>query len=72
MSIDVQMPNTTRNYCVFNQSKVNFYVNQRENALPHLENVLKTTKDENFKFTIQDVTCRHYHDDSYGFSCQEP
>lgn len=46
MSIDVQMPNVNRNYCVFNQSKVNFYVNQRENALPHLENVLKTTKDE--------------------------
>lgn len=40
------MPNTDRNYCLFNQAKVNYYVNQREQALPELENVLKTSKDE--------------------------
>lgn len=46
MTISVQMPTVDRNYCLFNQSKVNYYVNQRENALPQLENVLKTSKDE--------------------------
>ena len=33
---------------------------------------IKTTKDENVKFTIQDITRHHYHDDTYGFSSQEP
>ena len=46
MTVSVQMPNQDRNYCLFNQAKVNYYVNQRENALPHLENVLKTSNDE--------------------------
>lgn len=46
MPVNVIMPNTDRNYCLFNQSKVNYYVNQREQALPELENVLKTSKDE--------------------------
>lgn len=46
MSVNVIMPNMDRNYCLFNQAKVNYYVNKREQALPELENVLKTSKDE--------------------------
>lgn len=46
MSVNVIIPNTDRNYCLFNQARVNYYVNQREKALPELENVLKTSKDE--------------------------
>lgn len=46
MSINIQMPSQNRNYCLFNQAKVNYYVNQREQALPQLETVIKTSKDE--------------------------
>lgn len=46
MVVNVQMPTQDRNYCLFNQAKVNYYVNRREQALPELENVLKTSKDE--------------------------
>ena len=46
MTVNVVMPNMDRNYCLFNQAKVNYYVNKKENALPELENVLKTSKDE--------------------------
>lgn len=46
MTVTIQMPTRDRNYCLFNQAKVNYYVNRREQALPELENVLKTSKDE--------------------------
>lgn len=42
----VQMPNRQRNYCVFDQNKVDYFVKQRENALPYLTNILATTQDE--------------------------
>lgn len=46
MTISVQMPTADRNYCIFNQAKVNYYVNQREQGLSQLEKVLKTSNDE--------------------------
>lgn len=46
MAINVQMPTMDRNYCIFNQEKVDYFVSQRERAIPHLEDVLNTSKDE--------------------------
>ena len=46
MTINVQMPTIDRNYCIFNQEKVNYFISQRERAIPHLEDVLNTSKDE--------------------------
>lgn len=46
MTISVQMPTKDRNYCLFNQAKVNYFVNQCEKSLPALENVLNNSKDE--------------------------
>lgn len=40
------MPNSQRNYCIFNQNRVNYFVNQKENALPYLTNVLATSQNE--------------------------
>ena len=42
----VQMPNGQRNYCVFNQAEVDYFVNQKENALPYLTNILQTSNNE--------------------------
>lgn len=42
----VQMPTSERNYCVFNQDRVNYFVSQKEQALPYLKNVLLTSNDE--------------------------
>lgn len=42
----VQMPNRQRNYCLFNQAEVDYFVNQKENALPYLTNVLQTSNNE--------------------------
>ena len=42
----VQMPNRQRNYCIFDQNKVDYFVKQKENALPYLTNILATTQDE--------------------------
>lgn len=44
---NVQMPTEDRNYCVFNQQRVDYFVSQKEQALPYLKNVLNTSKDEN-------------------------
>lgn len=44
--MSVQMPNAQRNYCLFNQQEVDYFVNQRENALPYLTNVLQTSNNE--------------------------
>lgn len=42
----VQMPTSERNYCVFNQDRVNYFLSQKEQALPYLKNVLLTSNDE--------------------------
>lgn len=42
----VQMPTKDRNYCVFDQKRVDYFVAQREQALPYLKNVLQTSNDE--------------------------
>lgn len=42
----IQMPNEKRNYVIVDKNKVDFYVNQREKAIPQLENILKTSNDE--------------------------
>ena len=40
------MPNINRNYCRFDGVKVLYYLQKREDALPLLENTLKSTNDE--------------------------
>lgn len=42
----IQMPTQGRNYIIFNQSRVDFYVSKREQALPYVKNVLRTSNDE--------------------------
>lgn len=42
----VSFPNGTRNYCVFDQEKVDKVVQKREQALPEIEHTLKNTKSE--------------------------
>src|SRR5574344_131081 len=42
----IQLPDNKRNYALVDKNKVDFYVKQREKALPELDNILKTTKDE--------------------------
>lgn len=44
--MSVQMPCANRNYCLFDQNKVNYFVSQKENALPYLNQVLQTSQDE--------------------------
>ena len=46
VGMSVQMPNSQRNYCLFNQQEVDYFVNQKENALPYLTNVLQTSNNE--------------------------
>lgn len=43
----VMLPTGDRNYCLFNQNKVNFIASQKEHALPHLKQILQTSNDEN-------------------------
>lgn len=40
------LPTENRNYCLFNQNKVNFISSQKEKSLPYLKEVLNTSKDE--------------------------
>ena len=42
----ISMPTQERNYCVFNQDRVNYFVSQKEQALPYLKNILQTSQDE--------------------------
>lgn len=42
----VQMPTEDRNYCVFNQQRIDYFVSQKEKSLPYLKNVLLTSNDE--------------------------
>ena len=45
-SLNVQMPTQNRNYCVFDENKVNYYLQQREAALPLLRDTLDKSSDE--------------------------
>lgn len=40
------LPEGERNYCLFNQNRVNFIISQKELALPYLKRILQTSKDE--------------------------
>ncbi|MBP3820542.1 hypothetical protein J6G99_02730 [bacterium] len=42
----VQMPVQNRNYCLFDQNKVDYFVKQRENALPYLTDILEHSNNE--------------------------
>lgn len=42
----VQMPNAQRNYCVFDQKRVDYFVSQKEQVLPYIKQVLATSQDE--------------------------
>lgn len=40
------LPVGERNYCLFNQPKVNFIVSQKEHSLPYLRQILENSQDE--------------------------
>lgn len=40
------LPNGERNFCLFNQNKVNFIVSQKKAALPFIREILQTSQDE--------------------------
>lgn len=42
----VQLPTPQRNYCLFNQNKVDFFVKRKELAIPYLSGVLARSNDE--------------------------
>ena len=46
MATNIQMPTPQRNYCIFDQQKVDYFVKQKENALPYLTNILTTSNNE--------------------------
>ena len=41
-----QLPTPQRNYCIFDKQEVDYFVSQKENALPYLKNVLETSQNE--------------------------
>ena len=43
---NVNMPNRDRNYCLFDQNKVDYFVKQKENALPYLTDILEHSNNE--------------------------
>lgn len=43
---NIQMPVSTRNYCIFDQNKVDCFVKQKENSLPYLADVLANSNNE--------------------------
>ena len=43
---ETMLPTEERNYCLFNQNKVNFFVSQKEGAIPYLSETLRTSNDE--------------------------
>lgn len=45
-AFSTQQPSPQRNYCLFNQDKVDFFVKQKELALPYLKEVLKKSNNE--------------------------
>ena len=44
---NVQRANFKQNFCTFDENKVQRIINEKETALPYIENTLKTTNDEN-------------------------
>lgn len=42
----VQMPTAQRNYAIFNQERVDYFVKQKENALPFLNDILIHSNNE--------------------------
>ncbi len=44
---NVQRANFKQNFCTFDEKKVQRIINEKETALPYIENTLKTTNDEN-------------------------
>lgn len=42
----VVQPTPQKNYCQFNQTKVDYFVKQKENGLPYLKDVLKNSNNE--------------------------
>lgn len=46
-SVPVTMlPEGERNYCLFNQAKVNYFASQKEHSLPYIKEVLQNSNDE--------------------------
>ncbi len=45
-TVNIQMPTPNRNYCRFDGVKVLYYLQKREDALPLLDETLKSTDDE--------------------------
>ena len=43
---NVNMPDRNRNYCLFDQNKVDYFVKQKENALPYLTDILEYSNNE--------------------------
>ena len=43
---NVQLPNRERNYCVFDKNEVDYFVKQKENALPYLSDILTHSNNE--------------------------
>lgn len=41
-----QLPSLQRNYCVFDKNEVDYFVKQKENALPYLTNILQHSNNE--------------------------
>ena len=42
----VILPSPQRNYCLFNEDKVDFFVKQKESALPYIKEILKNSNNE--------------------------
>ena len=45
-TVNIQMPTPNRNYCRFDGVKVLYYLQKRQDALPLLDETLKSTDDE--------------------------
>ena len=43
---NVQLPTKERNYCVFDKNEVDYFVKQKENALPYLTDILEHSDNE--------------------------
>lgn len=43
---NVQLPTKERNYCVFDKNEVDYFVKQKENALPYLTDILIHSNNE--------------------------
>ena len=41
-----QLPNSQRNYCTFDKNEVDYFLNQKENALPILTDILEHSQNE--------------------------